>query len=84
MTKLRFPASAFISPTDPVIRIEAAIDCDGSDCNRMFVDGEGNTLELPPHFHWIESQAGAGERTYADGGALPDDNYEPAHLWGAK
>ena len=76
MPKISFRAPSWISPTDPVIRIEPAIDCDGSECRRSFYDEEGNLMDLPPHHHLIESEVGAGIRIYAVGSELPEDVYE--------
>lgn len=79
MPRIVFRASELISPRNPVIRIEPAIDCDGSKCRRTAYDDVGSLIDLPPHFHWIESQMGAGTRIYAHGGPLPEDVYEPWH-----
>ena len=67
------------SPDDPRIQIELAIDCDGAGCNLSFYDDQGSLVDLPPHYHLTESQPGCGSRTYAIGGELPEDIYEPAH-----
>jgi hypothetical protein len=74
MAKLLFSTSSLISPNNPVIRIEQAIDCDGSECRRTAYDDDGNLVDLPPHFHWIESEVGAGARIYAPGGELPGED----------
>lgn len=79
MFKISFPKSQFISPTNPVLRIEASIDCDGSECGVGVFDENGSLLELPPHFHLIESGDGAWTRLYPVGGALPESLYESSH-----
>jgi hypothetical protein len=71
--------SQLISPTDPILRIESAIDCDGSECGLAFPDEDGSLPGLPPHYHLIESQAGAWTRRYPLGGALAESHYEPSH-----
>jgi len=79
MFKLSFPRSQFISPTDPVLRIESAMDCDGSECGSAVFEPDGTPVDLPPHFHVVESQNGAWTRSYAIGGALPDNQFEGSH-----
>ena len=76
---LVFSKSQFISPTDPILRIEMAIDCDGSECGIGVPNEDGSLDDLPPHFHLVESQAGAWTRSYALGGSLPEDHYESSH-----
>jgi hypothetical protein len=71
MLRLSFPKLQLISPTNPVLRIEQAIDCDGSECGRTFFGEDGFPMDLPPHDHLVESQEGAGTRTFAVGGSLP-------------
>jgi len=63
MPKITFRASEVISPRDPVIRIEAAIDCDGSECRRTAFDDSGNLFDLPPHFHGLKASP-EPERAY--------------------
>jgi hypothetical protein len=58
-------------PTEPSTRIESAVDCDGTVCGCAVLDSDGNTLDIPPHFHLVESQDGAGTRRYGIGGELP-------------
>jgi hypothetical protein len=54
------------NPTDPEIRIEEALECDGSLCGLgialMSEDGECTTV--PSHSHLIESQPGHAECSY--------------------
>jgi hypothetical protein len=69
--KISFRKSDFISPTEPVTRIEWAVGCDGSECGCSVFDAEGNLLDIPPHFHLVESQEGAWTRSFAIGGELP-------------
>ena len=76
---LLIPRSQFISPSDPTLRIETAVDCDGSECGLGVPDEDGSLTDLPPHYHLIESQAGAGTRIYPLGGELPESLYEASH-----
>lgn len=76
---LCIPKSQFISPTDPHLHIESAIDCDGSECGIAFPNEDGSLPDLPPHYHLIESQAGAWTRRYPLGGDLPESQYESSH-----
>lgn len=71
MFKIGFAQSAFISPTDPSTRIEPAIDCDGSICGCALHEADGTLIDLPPHYHLVESQQGAWERRYPIDGQLP-------------
>jgi hypothetical protein len=65
MFKIGFQQSDLISPTEPSTRIEQAIDCDGSECGCFFCEADGTPVsDLPPHYHLVESQPGAGRRTY--------------------
>jgi hypothetical protein len=63
------------------VRIEAAVDCDGSDCGRHWYDDEGELEQLPPHFHMIVlgKIPDAGPRCYAVAGELPENVYESSH-----
>jgi hypothetical protein len=80
MFKISFPRSAFISPTDPLLHVEPAIDCDGSECGIAIYDEQSDSLiDLPPHFHLVESQPGAWTRRYPMGGDLPQSQFEPSH-----
>jgi hypothetical protein len=79
MFKISFPKSQFIPPTNPNLRIESAIDCDGSECGRAVPNEDGSLIDLPPHYHLVESEPGAWTRSYAFGGDLPEDQYEPSH-----
>jgi hypothetical protein len=76
---LCFPKSQLISPTNPTLRIEPAIDCDGSECGIAFPDEDGSLPDLPPHYHMVESQPGAWTRLYPLGGHLPESHYESSH-----
>jgi hypothetical protein len=67
MYKLHFHKSDFISPMNPSLRIEVAIDCDGSECGSAIHDESGQLEDLSPHFHLIESEIGAWTRKYAVG-----------------
>jgi hypothetical protein len=69
--RLVFTKAEMTSPTDPMLRIEFAIDCDGSDCGCYVTDEEGNPEPLPPHAHLVEWQEGAWTRAFAMGGNLP-------------
>jgi len=71
MIKLSFTKSDFISPSDPILRIEPAINCDGSECGCPVYDEKGELEDLPPHFHLVESEDGAWTRRYPLGGLLP-------------
>jgi hypothetical protein len=77
---LLFSKSQFISPSDPFLRIETAADCDGSECCLAVPDENGLLDELPPHYHLVESQTGAWERSFAIGGPIPEDHYESSHF----
>ena len=66
-----YSKSQFNSPADPVLRIEPEIDCDGSECGCALTDEHGNLIDLPPHFHLVESEPGAWTRRYPVGGDLP-------------
>jgi hypothetical protein len=68
------------SPKDPFTRIEPAYDCDGSECNRGIHDDDGTLIDLPPHFHMIETDPDGGYRCYAIDGNLPEEVFEPSHL----
>ena len=71
MLKLSFTKSDLISPSDPNLRIEPAIDCDGSECGCAVYDEQGQLEDLPPHFHLVESERGAWTRRYVYLGSLP-------------
>ena len=71
MFRLSVPISQTIAPKDPFTRIEPVVDCDGSECGCAIYDHDGNLIELPPHFHLVESEPGAWTRKYAMGGELP-------------
>lgn len=73
MFTLSFAKSEFISPSSPNLRIEPAIDCDGSECGCAVYDEEGELENLPPHFHLVESEQGAWTRRYAFGERLPSE-----------
>ncbi len=79
MFKISFPKTQLISPTNPVLRIESAVDCDGSECGSGWADADGVLVDLPPHYHLVESEDGAWTRKYAVGGSLPEDIYESSH-----
>jgi len=66
---------------DICVRIEAAVDCDCSDCGRHWYDSEGELEPLPPHFHLIVlgKIPDAGPRCYAVTGELPENVYESSH-----
>jgi hypothetical protein len=54
------------SPTEPEIRIEDALDCDGDRCGldvETISYGEERTA-VPPHSHMIESQLDHAEYIY--------------------
>lgn len=78
--RLTFNKSDLIPPSDPTLRIEAAIDCDGSECGLAIPDEDGSLDDLPPHYHLVESQMGAGKRSYAFGGPLPEDHYKSSYF----
>jgi hypothetical protein len=59
------------SPKNPRIRLEPACDCDGTECDRVWSDEEGNSVDLPAHYHLIESEDGASTICHAIGGGLP-------------
>jgi hypothetical protein len=71
MFKISLSKEQLISPTEPLIRLEPAMDCDGSECGIAINDEAGNLIDLPPHYHIVESQPGAWTRNYAIGGELP-------------
>jgi len=82
--KLSIPASALRSLRDSneiCIRIEVAVDCDGSDCGRALHDNQGELEPLPPHYHMIAfgRHPDAGPRCYGVGGELPEVVYESSH-----
>jgi hypothetical protein len=80
MFKVSLSRSQLISPTDPVIHLEPAIDCDGSECGiAIYDEGSETLIGLPPHFHLVESQQGAWTRRYAVGGDLPEFSFESSH-----
>ena len=69
------------SPRNPFTRIEPAFDCDGSECNRSFHDDDGNAIDLPPHFHIIETDPDGGHCCYAVSGDLPEEVFELSHSY---
>ena len=82
--KLSFPRSALRNPRDSkevYLRMEEAVDCDGSMCSRTVHDADGELDPLPPHYHLIAFGRipDAGPRCYAIGGELPDYVYESTH-----
>lgn len=77
--KISYSKASCRSPKNPFIRIEAAYDCDGSECRLAVSDEEENLEVLLPHFHLIEWEPDAEFRCYAVGGELPEDVYEPSH-----
>jgi hypothetical protein len=77
--KVTFSRSDFISPTDPVLRLELAIDCDGGECGIGVHDENGKMIDLEPHYHLVESQQGAWTRRFAIGGALPVGISDASH-----
>lgn len=79
MYRLTFNKSDFIPPSDPNLRIEMAIDCDGAKCGLAIPDENGSLDDLPPHYHLVESQIGAWTRSYPFGGMLPRDHYKSSH-----
>jgi hypothetical protein len=76
---LVFSRSQFISPSDPILRIDTAIGCDGSECGLALPNEDGSLDDLPPHYHLVESQMGAGTRSYPLGGPIPEVHYETSH-----
>jgi hypothetical protein len=70
MFRISIPKSQFISPSDPALRIEQAIDCDGSECGCALFEEDGYPIDLPPHYHLVESENGAWIRRYPFGGSL--------------
>lgn len=79
MNRFAIPKALFISPKNPVLKIEIAIDCDGAECDASFHDEDGSLIDLPPHFHLVESESGAWTRKYAVGGPLPNLHFESSH-----
>jgi hypothetical protein len=82
--KLSFPKSGLRNPRNSrelYLRMEEAVDCDGSECRRAVHDSEGELEPLPPHYHLIAFGRfpDAGPRCYAIGGELPVDIYESTH-----
>jgi hypothetical protein len=71
MFEISFPRSSLISPTDPAMRIESAIGCNGLECGDAILDEDGNLLDRSPHLHLVESQPGARTRKYPIDGELP-------------
>jgi hypothetical protein len=37
------------------LKVECALDCDGSICNRLYCDESGEVVEADPHFHLVEA-----------------------------
>jgi hypothetical protein len=71
--KLSFPKSGLRSLGDSeelYLRMEGAVDCDGSECGRAVHDPDGELEPLPPHYHLIGfgKFPDAGPRCYAIGG----------------
>jgi len=40
---------------EPILKIECALDCDGSICNRLYCDEFGEVVKADPHFHLVEA-----------------------------
>ncbi len=79
MPKLGVPLLPFSK--NPLVRIELACDCNGEECDRVWLDGE-EPIDLPAHFHLIEFDPGAVTACYAIGGDLPPANpFEPSHYY---
>jgi hypothetical protein len=76
MFKIHFSKADYISPRNPNLRIESTIDCDGTECGRASYEDDGSFVELPPHWHLIESEDGAGLHIYGFGGDLPNESYD--------
>jgi hypothetical protein len=76
MFKVHFSKADFISPQNPNLRIEPAIDCDGTECGRASHEDDGGLAELPPHWHLIESEDGAKPHIYGLGSDLPNESYD--------
>jgi hypothetical protein len=76
MYRPTFKKSDFTPPSDPVLRIERANGCDGSECLLASFYVDGSPTEVQPHCHLIESQIGAWERPYPIEGPLPGDHYD--------
>jgi len=56
----------------PLLRIEQAIDCDGSECLPCLLYQEGEEpLDLAPHYHLVTSQVEQGRRVFPIDGQLP-------------
>ena len=69
-------------PKNPSVRIDLACDCNGEECDRVWLDGEDEPVELPAHFHLIESEPGAETVCHAIGGELPPPSaFEPSHYY---
>jgi len=67
-------------PKNPSIRIEPALDCNGEECDRVWLDSEDQPMDLPAHHYLIEFEQGAVTACYAIGGDLPPANpFEPSH-----
>jgi hypothetical protein len=71
--KLSFPKSGLRNPANSrelYLRMEEAVDCDGSECGRAIHDSDGELEPLPPHYHLISFGRfpDAGPRCYAIGG----------------
>lgn len=67
--KIRFPASTLRDPGDSEImnvRIEDAVECDGSACGELSLDECGEEQNPGPHRHLVESGMApeAGPRFY--------------------
>jgi hypothetical protein len=79
--KLSFPKSGLRNPRNSrelYLRVEEAVDCDGSESRRAVHDSEGELEPLPPHYHLtaLGRFPDAGPHCYAIGGELPVDVYE--------
>jgi len=61
--RLTFTKAEFTPPTDPMLHIEQALNCDG-ECGNSLISDDGYAEVLPPHFHLVESQPGAWTRPY--------------------
>jgi len=56
---------------DPLLRIEQAIECDGSEClPYILYQAEDSLLDLPPHYHLVMSQDGQGRRAFPIDGQI--------------
>jgi len=81
MIKMRIGFDA-LPIINPYISISATESCDGEECVRSFIDGEGNLVSLPGHLHIHLRDPKGGSRTFGVA-ACDDDEWQlPREVYG--